>query len=144
MAHSPAKGLHLRCCRPPTRSSIYLYLTFEPYNSVFQTLLCPEAYLFRVFFRSSLISLRFRGVLWLVGPSSIPVQCFSWKGGPFPCKIKILWYFLDFQRRILVRSASLTNKKPSGGVLCYYCHNPGHVRQKCKRLQCKNRRFQSS
>ena len=28
--------------------------------------------------------------------------------------------------------------------MCYYCHNPGHVRRKCRRLQRKNRRFQSS
>ena len=38
----------------------------------------------------------------------------------------------------------MTNKKPSRGVLCYYCQNSGHVRRKCRRLQCKNRRFQSS
>ena len=38
----------------------------------------------------------------------------------------------------------MTNKKPSGGILCYYCHSLGHVRRKCKRLQRKNRRFQSS
>ena len=28
--------------------------------------------------------------------------------------------------------------------MCYYCHNPGHVRRMCRRLQHKNRRFQSS
>ena len=27
----------------------------------------------------SLISSRFRGVLWIIGPSSIPVQCFRGK-----------------------------------------------------------------
>ena len=28
--------------------------------------------------------------------------------------------------------------------MSYYCHNPGHVRWKCRRLLRKNRRFQSS
>ena len=37
----------------------------------------------------------------------------------------------------------MTNKKPSRGVLCYYCHIPGHVRWNCRKLQNKNRRFQS-
>ena len=37
----------------------------------------------------------------------------------------------------------MTNK-PSEGVVCYYCHNPDHVRWKCRRLQRKNQRFQSS
>ena len=27
--------------------------------------------------------------------------------------------------------------------MCHYCHNPGHVRQECRKLQNKNRRFQS-
>ena len=45
------------------------------------------------------------------------VQCFLWKGGPFPCKILFFWYFSDFQRLVRVRSASMTNKKPSGGVV---------------------------
>ena len=72
------------------------------------------------------------------------MQCFSWKGGPFPYKIKFVWYFPDFQRPVSIRSTSMTNKKPSRGAMCYYCHNLGHVRQKCRRLQRKNRRFQSS
>ena len=97
VAHSPAIEFHLRCCRPLTRSSTYLYLTFEPCNSIFQTLLCPADYLSWVFCLSFLISLRSRGVLWIVGPSSIPVQCFSCKGGPFPCKIQFFRYFSDFQ-----------------------------------------------
>ena len=28
--------------------------------------------------------------------------------------------------------------------MCYYCHYSGHLRRKCRRLQRKNRRFQSS
>ena len=36
----------------------------------------------------------------------------------------------------------MTNKKPSRGALCYYCHNPGHVRQNCRKLQNKNQIFQ--
>ena len=36
----------------------------------------------------------------------------------------------------------MTDKKPSGGVLCRYCHNLWHVRQACKKLQNINRRFQ--
>ena len=27
--------------------------------------------------------------------------------------------------------------------MCYYCHNPRHVRRNCRRLQNKNRRFHS-
>ena len=120
-------GFHLRCHRPPTRSSIYLYLTFKPCNSVFQTLLYLAAYLSRVFCPSSLISSRSRGVLWIIGLTSISVQCFSWKGGPFPCKINFFWYFSDFQRPVSIKSASMTNNTPSRGVVCHYCHNPGHV-----------------
>ena len=37
----------------------------------------------------------------------------------------------------------MTNQKPSGGVVCHYCHNPRHVRQHCRKLQNKNRKFQS-
>ena len=69
---------------------------------------------------------------------------FFMKSGHFPCKIQFFWYFSNFQRLVSVRSASMTNKKPSGGVVCYYCHNPDHVHRKCRRLQCKNRRFESS
>ena len=38
----------------------------------------------------------------------------------------------------------MTNKKPSRGVGCHYCRKPGHVRRNCRKLQNKNRRFQSS
>ena len=79
----------------------------------------------------SLISSRFRGVLWIVGPSSIT------------CKILFFWYFLDFKRFVRVRSASMTNMKPSRGVVCHYCHNLRHVRQNGRKLQNKNQRFQS-
>ena len=37
----------------------------------------------------------------------------------------------------------MTNTKPSGGCVCHCCHKPRHVRQNCKKLQNKNRRFQS-
>ena len=110
-------------------------------NNVLQRFLGPTVILPRVsafvscFLRPSVISIV---VLWIVGPSSIQVHYFSWKGGPFPCKIHFFWYFSDFQRPVLVRTASMTNKKPSGGVVCYYCHNLSHVRRKCRRLQCKN------
>ena len=36
----------------------------------------------------------------------------------------------------------MTDKKPSGGVVCHYCHNPGHVRRDCRKLKNSNRRFQ--
>ena len=36
----------------------------------------------------------------------------------------------------------MTNTKPSRGVMCPNCHNPGHVRHNCRKLQNKNRRFQ--
>ena len=62
----------------------------------------------------------------------------------FPYKIQIFWCFSDFQRPVSVRFASMTNKKPSGGVVCNYCHNPSHVSRNCRRLQHKNRSFQSS
>ena len=35
----------------------------------------------------------------------------------------------------------MTDKKPSGGVVCHYCHNPGHVRRDCRKLQNLYRRF---
>ena len=56
----------------------------------------------------------------------------------FSCKILFFWYFLDFQRLVQVRYASMTNTKPSGGVVCHYCHNSGHVSQNCRKLQNKN------
>ena len=38
----------------------------------------------------------------------------------------------------------MTKKKPLGRILCHYCHNPGHVCRNYRKLQNKNRRFQSS
>ena len=64
--------------------------------------------------------------------------CFSWKG-----VLLARSYFSDFQRLVRVRSASMTNTKPSGGAVCHYCHNPRHVCQNCRKLHNKNRRFQS-
>ena len=32
-------------------------------------------------------------------------------------------------------------KTPSGGFVCHYCHNPGHLRRDCRKFQNKNRRF---
>ena len=37
----------------------------------------------------------------------------------------------------------MTNSKPSREVVCHYCHNLRHVRQNFRKLQNKNRRFQS-
>ena len=68
---------------------------------------------------------------------------FSWKYGSFYCEILFFWYFSDFQRLVRVRFASMTNTKPSRGVVCHYCHNPRHVPQNCGKLKNKNRRFQS-
>ena len=68
--------------------------------------------------------------------------CFSWKGGPFAYKILFFWYFSDFHRLVQVKSTSTTNKKPSEGVGCPNCCNPGHVCQNCRKLHNKNRRFQ--
>ena len=49
--------------------------------------------------------------------------------------------FSNFQRLFLVRSAFMIDKKPLAGVVCHYCHNPGHVRWDCKKLHNRNRRF---
>ena len=38
----------------------------------------------------------------------------------------------------------MTDKKPLGGVVCHYCHNLVHVRRDCRKLQNRNRRFQSA
>ena len=35
----------------------------------------------------------------------------------------------------------MTDKKPSGGVVCYYCHNPGYIHRDCRKLQNINKRF---
>ena len=35
----------------------------------------------------------------------------------------------------------MTDKKPLGGVVYHYCHNPGHVRRDCRKLHHRNRRF---
>ena len=78
VAHSLATRFLLKCRRPLTSSSTYLYLMFEPCNSVFQTLLCPVVYLSRVFCLSSSISSRSKGVLWIIGPSSILVFMERW------------------------------------------------------------------
>ena len=91
----------------------------------------------------SLISLRFRGVLWIVGPSAIPVQCFCGKVVLFIARSYFYGIFSNFQRLVRVRYASMTNTKPSGGVVCHYFHNPRHVLQNCRKLQNKNQRFQS-
>ena len=32
----------------------------------------------------------------------------------------------------------------SKGVVCYYCHKPGHARQECRKLLNRNRRFESA
>ena len=32
----------------------------------------------------------------------------------------------------------------SGGVVCYYCHKPGHVTHNCKKRQNRNQKFQSA
>ena len=32
----------------------------------------------------------------------------------------------------------------SGGVVCYYYHKPRHTRRECRKLQNRNRRFQST
>ena len=76
------------------------------------------------------------------GPHSIRGGVFLCKSCRFPCKILFFWYFLNFQRLVRVRSASMTNKTPLRGVVCRYCHNSRHVRQNCRKLQNKNRRFQ--
>ena len=38
----------------------------------------------------------------------------------------------------------MTDKKPSGGVVCYYCHNPRHVRWDCRKLHNRNQRFENA
>ena len=36
----------------------------------------------------------------------------------------------------------MTDKKPSGEVMCHYCLNPKHVRRDCRKLHNRDRRFQ--
>ena len=55
-------------------------------------------------------------------------KVFFMKRCRFTCNILFFWYFSDYQRLIQVRSTSMTNIKPSGGFVCHYYHNPGHVR----------------
>ena len=125
MGPPPATSFSLRRCQPSTSIPNHSACLSDSRNSVLQRFLGPVIILPRVFasiscfVRPSVIS---RGVLWIVGQSSIQVQCFSWKGGPFTYKIQFFWYFLDFQQPVLVISASMTNKKPSGGVVCYYLY----------------------
>ena len=71
------------------------------------------------------------------------MMCFRGKVVLFIARSYFYGIFSDFQRLVRVRSASMTNTKPSRGVVCHYCHNPRHVRQNCRKLQNKNRRFQS-
>ena len=37
-----------------------------------------------------------------------------------------------------------TRGPSSGGVVCYYCHKPGHVIRGCKKRQNRNQKFQSA
>ena len=39
-----------------------------------------------------------------------------------------------------MKSTSMNDKKPLGGVVCHYCHNPRHVRRDCRKLDKKNQR----
>ena len=36
----------------------------------------------------------------------------------------------------------MIDKKPSGGVVCHYCHNPRHVHRDYRKLQNRDQRFQ--
>ena len=89
----------LRRRQPSTSIPCHSTCLSDHRNSVLQRFLGPTVILPRVFasvscfLRPSVIS---KGVLWIVGPSSIPVQCFSWEGGPFPYKIQFFLYFSDF------------------------------------------------
>ena len=43
------------------------------------------------------------------------------------------------------KSSGLALEPPgqsSGGVVCYYCHKPGHTRRECRKLLNRNRRFE--
>ena len=135
-------GFHLRFCRPPTSPFHYPTLTFEPCNYVFQTLFVRQPFFF-FFCLSSLISLRSRGVLRIVGPSSFQCSVFRGKVVLFLARYYFSSIFRIFRGLFELRSAPMTNKKPSRGVVCHYCHNPGHVRRNCRKLQNKNQRFQS-
>ena len=52
----------------------------------------------------------------------------------FSLQDPIFWYFSNFQRLFRVRSASMTNKLSSRGVVSCYCHIPRHVRWNCMKL----------
>ena len=74
-------------------------------------------------------------------PHSIRGWCFFVEKLLSSLQDPIFWYFLNFQRLVGVRYASMTNKTPLRGVVCRYCHNPRHVSRNCRKLQNKNRRF---
>ena len=57
----------------------HLPLVSDACNNGFQNILCLTTLFFLGSVSFSLISLRFIGVLWIVGPSSIPVQSFCGK-----------------------------------------------------------------
>ena len=75
------------------------------------------------------------------GPHSIRGWCFFVEKLSSSLQDPIFWYFSNFQRLVRVRSASMTNKTPSGGVVCRYCHNSGQVSRNCRKLNNENRRF---
>ena len=115
----------------------------NPCNSVFQTILCPTTFFFEVFL---LVFLNFFEVQRCFVDCRITFYSsavFFVERCSFSCKIQFFSYFSDFQRLVQVRSASMTNMKSSREVVCHYCHKPGHVRQNCKKVQNKNRKFQS-
>ena len=110
---------------------------------IFKNILCPTALFFLGFRAFFLDFFEIQRYFVDCRTKFYSNAVFSWKGGSFHCKILFFWYFSDFQRLVRVRSVSMTNTKPLRGVVCHYCHNLGHVLQNCRKLQNKNRRFQS-
>ena len=56
------------------------------------------------------------------GPHSIRGWCFFVEKLSSSLQYPSFWYFPNFQKLIRVKSASMTNKTSSEGVVCCYCH----------------------
>ena len=96
----------------------------------------------RFFYLFFFTSLRSRGVLWILGPSSTPGKCFRGKVVIFLARSYFYGIFRIFRGLFeLDVLLYMTHKKPSRGVVCYYYHNPRHVHRDCTKFQIESEGF---